>query len=300
MTLADFFSASYAWADANAFFIMAVAVLLPLVGTALAWLGKGGRTDSDGKFIASAVMGAALVGVLVEVGAIFVARSVLGASLLSANLLLLLAPAVCLAGSVLGIRLVFPLSQLGSVKTATDLGLFLLACGGVLWVMSKFRGWSVLFFGSFLQLVVIGALALFVLWRLYRRAFGLSGSRPADAAAADPVDELRAGRPGTALATSAPGNPMVAGSLAVGVVALAAGALFGLWQLTRATAPSPSPTPVRSAPVPVVVQPPADAPRPTGDQPSAYGYLDDDGVQHYVQRLDQVPPRYRAQAKPVD
>ncbi|MGC4115493.1 MAG: hypothetical protein QM765_13000 [Myxococcales bacterium] len=296
MTLADFFGASYAWADANALFILAVAVLVPVAGTALAWLGKGGRTDSDGKLVASAVMGFALVGVLVELGAIFVARSALGVSLLSANLLLLVAPVVCLAGSVLGIRLVFPLSQLGSVKTATDLGLFLLACGGLLWVMSKFRGWSVVFFGSILQLLVIGALALFVLWRLYRRAFGLSRRREPQASA-DP-DELSAGRGPAALATSAPGSPIVAGSLAVGVVAVAAGALFGLWQLTGASrAAVPSMGTVRTAqPSPPAVP----APEARREQPSAYSYVDENGELHYVQRLDQVPARYRGQAKPID
>jgi len=303
MTLADFFALSYAWADQNASFILAAALLIPLVGTALAWIGKGGRTDADGKFIASAVMGLALVGVLVELAAIFVARSILGTSLLSANLLLLLAPVVCLAGSVLGIRMVFPLSQLGSVKTATDLGLFLLACGAALWLMSKFRGWGVLFMGSFMQLVVIGLLGLFVLWRLYRRAFGITGTRPAQ--------QVDAGQPQAALLPAAgPGSSLVAGSLAVGVVAVAAGALIGLWQLTRPasggagqgqTPPTVVTIPAAN-PAPTPVSPPtaADPGSPTGRAPSAYGYLDDDGAQHYVQRLDQVPPKYRASAKPVD
>lgn len=291
MTLSEFFAVSYGWADLNAAFIMAAAVLIPLVGTALAWIGKGGKTDADGKLVASAVMGLALVGVLVELAAIFVARSLIGTSLLSANLLLLLAPVVCLAGSVLGIRLVFPLSQLGSVKTATDLGLFLLACAGALWMMSKFRGWSVFFMGSLGQLLVIGLLGLFVLWRLYRRAFGVSASR-----AAQP--QLDDGQPRAALApaSAGPGSSLVAGSLAVGVVAVAAGALVGLWQLTRPAAGQPPPTGVT---VPAANPAPV-AGDPGRRTPSAYGYVDDDGAQHYVQGLEQVPAKYRAKAKPVE
>lgn len=297
MTLADFFSASYAWADANALFILAVAILLPVAGTALAWLGKGGRTDSDGRLVASAVMGIALVGVLLELGAIFVARSVVGVSLLSANLLLLLAPVVCLAGSVLGIRMVFPLSRLGSVKTATDLGLFLLACGGVLWAMSKFRGWSVMFFGSLAQLLVIGALALFVLWRLYRRAFGLSGGG-AEKAPRAAAESLAAGRSSEAFSASAPGNPLVAGSLAVGVVAIAAGALLGLWQMTRSSAGEPRPTAPATSPAANAPSVPA---RPSAARaPSAYSYVDENGDQHFVQTLEQVPVQLRAKAKPLE
>ncbi|MBI5549236.1 MAG: hypothetical protein HY901_35575 [Deltaproteobacteria bacterium] len=282
MTLNEFFLASYSWADLNAAFILAVAVLLPLTGTVLAYIGKGGRTDTDGRFVASAVMAMAIVGVLGEVVAIFVARGYLGVSVFDANLLLLVAPIVCLAGAVLGIRLVFPLSQLGSVRTATDLGLFLAACGGIVWMLSKFRGWSVVFLGSFLQLLLIGAVALFLLLRLYRRAFGQAGStRPA----------MESSEAGAGLRTGAGGSPLLGASLAIGVVALSAGALFGFWQFTRPSSEQ------RTAPSSAVTAEPTRAPRAT---PSAYSYIDERGLEHLVQRLEEVPERYRPGAKPIE
>lgn len=92
-------------------------------------------------------------------------------SLLNASLLLLLAPIVCLVGCVLGIRRVFPLSQLGSVKSVIDVSAFVAACLFVMWMFSMFRGWSVIFFGSFAQLIAVALLAIWLIRRLYRRAF---------------------------------------------------------------------------------------------------------------------------------
>jgi hypothetical protein len=122
--------------------------------------------------IASVVMAVALLAAVLEVLAIGIAVGVKGLAVGDANLLLLLAPGVCLVGCVLGIRRVFPLNQLGSVKSAVDVGAFALACLAVIWIFSTFRGWSVIFFGSFAQLLVVGALAGLLIWRLYRRAFG--------------------------------------------------------------------------------------------------------------------------------
>lgn len=173
VTLNDLLTQSYHWGDANARTVLLASALVPLVGTLLAFIGKGGKTDADGRFIASTVIALAVLVVLVEVGGFFVARNLFSASLLDANALLLLSPVLCLVGSVLGIRMVFPLSELGSVRTLVDLGLFLLACGGAVWLLSRFRGWHVVFFGSVIELLIVAAIGFFFLRRLYRRAFGL-------------------------------------------------------------------------------------------------------------------------------
>ena len=76
-----------------------------------------------------------------------------------------------LAGCLLGIRMVFPLNELASVQTFTDMGLFVAACLFVLWLFSTFRGWGIVFLGDLGQLVIIGGLGYLVLRRLYRRAF---------------------------------------------------------------------------------------------------------------------------------
>ncbi|MBX3471760.1 MAG: hypothetical protein KF878_33305 [Planctomycetes bacterium] len=171
MTLDEALRGAYSWADDNALWVLAAGLALPVVGTVAARIGKGGRTDADGRLIASLVMGVALLAVVVEVGCLFVARTALGADLLHANLLLVVAPVLCLAGSVAGLRMVFPLSELGSVRTALDVAGFLAACAAVVWVASRFH-FGLVFLGSLGQLVVIVLLAGVVLWRLWRRAVG--------------------------------------------------------------------------------------------------------------------------------
>jgi len=171
MTVDEFFFLVYAWSEVHAVEVFAAAIALPILGTAAAWLGRGGKTDADGRFIASTVMAVAIAAVLLEILGIGIALGVKNVSLLNASLLLLLAPIVCLVGCVIGIRRVFPLSQLGSVKSAVDVSAFVAACLAVMWIFSMFRGWSLVFFGSFAQLLVVALLAAVLVWRLYRRAF---------------------------------------------------------------------------------------------------------------------------------
>lgn len=271
MTLNDFLQLSYAWADRQALLVLLVAVLIPIVGTALAWVGKGGRTDADGRFIASAVVALAFLGVLVELAAIFVARAVHGVGVFDANLLLLLAPLLCLAGSLLGIRLVFPLSELGSIRTALDVGLFVVACGAVLWFLSKFRGWGIVFFGGLGQLLLLGVVAAFFLWRLYRRAFGRT--RP-------PVEP----RTSPEQVSGGPRNPLAAGLLALGVVAATGGVLAGAYAwLARTGGPTA----------------PVGGPAGPGEKPTAFTYTDARGIQHFVSHLEDVPAEFRSSAKPL-
>jgi hypothetical protein len=177
MTLEQLVREAYAAADANAPWVLAGAALVPLLGTVAARIAKGGKTDADGRLIASLVMAFALVAVVLEIACLFIARAALDANVLEANAMLFAAPVVCLTGAVLGLRLVFPLTELGSVRTAIDLVGFLLACAAVVWLASRFH-WGVFFVGSMGQLLVILALAGLVLHRLYRRALrGRDGDR---------------------------------------------------------------------------------------------------------------------------
>jgi hypothetical protein len=174
MTLNDFFFGSYGWSEEHAPLLFLAALLFPVAGALAARVGKGGKTDADGKFIASAVVGLAMIWLFIEVTAIAIGVGVLDKSVLEANILLLAAPIVCAFGSVMAMRLVVPLNQIGSVRTIYDLLVFAAGCALVIGVCSKFRGWGIVFFGSFTQLILIGALALFLLYRLGKRAFGLS------------------------------------------------------------------------------------------------------------------------------
>jgi hypothetical protein len=172
MTVDEFFFLVYAWCEVHSVEVLAAAIALPVLGSLAAWVGKGGKTDADGRLIASGVMAVALGAVLLEVLALGIALGVKNLSLFDANLLLLVSPVLCLVGCVLGIRRVFPLSQLGSVKSAVDVSAFVVACLAVMYFFSKFRGWSLVFFGSFAQLLVVLLLAALLIWRLYKRAFG--------------------------------------------------------------------------------------------------------------------------------
>ena len=91
--------------------------------------------------------------------------------MLEANVALLAAPVVCLGLCLAGVRLVFPLDELASVRTLREVGLFVLACAVVLWLFSKFRGWGIVFWGDLGQLALILVFGFVLLRRLYRRAF---------------------------------------------------------------------------------------------------------------------------------
>jgi|SRR5581483_3015765 len=184
MTLDELLRSGYAWADARgATLLLLVGLALPVVGTVAALIGRGGKTDTDGKLIASTIVGFAVLLVMLEIAAVMIGHSVYDRSVLEANAALLFAPITCLVASVVGVRLVFPLNQLASVRTIADMVAFGLACGATIWFFSRFRGWGIVFFGSFLQMVVVVLLGGFFLRRLYRRAFG-ADAKPSDSSAA--------------------------------------------------------------------------------------------------------------------
>jgi hypothetical protein len=172
MTLSDVLIRTYGWAAHNRLSILLVAVLIPIVGTILARIGKAGKTDADGRVIASVVVGLGLLAVILEAVGVIAGHALLHRSFLDADVVVLATPLLCLAGCLVGIRWVFPLNELASVRTFLDIGAFVLGCAAVLWLFSKFRGWGIVFFGGVGQLVVIALLGFVLLRRLYRRAFG--------------------------------------------------------------------------------------------------------------------------------
>ena len=170
MSLGELLVSVYTWGDEHALEILFGAIVVPLLGTALAWLGRLGRTDRDGRFVASVVVALGVVVFLLGVMALVVAYAAFDGSVLAANLALLAAPIVCLGGCLLGTKLVFPLNELASVRSLLDIGLFLAASIAVVWLFLQFRGWEIIFFGGLEQLVIIGALGFYLLRRLYKRA----------------------------------------------------------------------------------------------------------------------------------
>lgn len=172
MTLSETLTEAYGAVDRHALIVFLACAGVPVVGTVAAWIGKGGKTDKDGRFFANLAVGFGLLALILEVLVIVIARAAFSASLMDANVLLLFGPPLALVLGLLGVRLVFPLSELGSAKTARAAVLFVLLVVAIIWFFGQFRGWGVIFFGSVAQLAALGVLAWFLLRRLGRRALG--------------------------------------------------------------------------------------------------------------------------------
>jgi hypothetical protein len=176
LTLREIFEASFAFADSNDALIFGLSLAVPIVGIVLAWIGRGGRSQEDGKAFANAFVFAAVVQFVVAMIGGYVGVAFLERSLLDTSLLLLVAPWVWLTLSVFGLRLIFPLSELTSWRSILDVGAFFAVSAALIWFLSMFRGWGVLFFGSLVQLVLILAFAAFLLRQLFVRAFRAGGT----------------------------------------------------------------------------------------------------------------------------
>lgn len=171
MSLRELVLGLYLGAEAHALAVLIGSMVWALGGSLLARIGKGGTSDRDGRAIASVVIGGAVLWVVVAASAGAIGHVGFGKGLLDADILLLLSPLLCLALSVAGIRWAFPLSELATVRTLRDVGLFVLACALLVWLLSRFRGWGILFLGGLGDLLLIGCLAVVLLLVLYRRAF---------------------------------------------------------------------------------------------------------------------------------
>mgnify|MGYP001810010510 CR=1 FL=1 len=174
MTLMDLLKAAYDGLHTHSALVALLLIALPIGGTALARIGKGGRTDADGKLIASLVIGLAVLLVFAELVALLIAakvvhRDVFGVMMM-ADAVLILGPPLSLAACIAGLRLVFPLGQLATIRTLRDAGLMLGVGAALLWVLSRFKGWGVWFLGSIAELIVIAGVAIALGVYLVRRS----------------------------------------------------------------------------------------------------------------------------------
>lgn len=177
MTLHDVYlqlSQLYGWAAERSLLVFACACALPLLGTLAAWVGKGGKTDRDGRWIANLLLISSLLLVGFELVALVVAHATLDRGpqwIMEVDALLLVAPLAYLGLTLVGIRQVFPLGQLETIRRLTSLGLL---AGGVLflvWLAGRFF-WGVVFVAHFAWLLVLFGVAALVLWHLWRRTVG--------------------------------------------------------------------------------------------------------------------------------
>jgi hypothetical protein len=172
MTLEDFFVTVYKGLLENKGLITVALVSIPVVGTLGAWIGKSGKTEKDGIFLANLVIWIATGVFAFAVIVSLIGMSMMGKSLLQGDLVLLCAPIFCVVGTFFGIRKVFPLGELSSTYTLKDVGIFLIGCLVVWFIFKTFRGWGILFFGSVLQLVAWLVAGYWLMRRLAKRAFG--------------------------------------------------------------------------------------------------------------------------------
>lgn len=171
MTVEDLLQSMYIASQEHATALLIGAFVLPALGTLVAWIGRGGESDADGRIIGSVLVGTGIAAVIGELVAVSIGVGLLGRNLLEADVRLLLAPIVLLAGGVLGIRLVFPANELGSARTARDLGLLIASCAAILGFFSRFEGWRLPWFGNFTALIVVLAIAAAFVVTLFRRVF---------------------------------------------------------------------------------------------------------------------------------
>ncbi|MDP6942970.1 MAG: hypothetical protein QF464_02375 [Myxococcota bacterium] len=177
MTVEEFFLSTYQSLEAHREVIGLSLVAVPVVGTLAAWVGKGGKTDRDGIFIANVVITVAVGIFAIALIMGLIGLALMDKSLLDGDVILLAAPIVCAVGTFFGIRKVFPLGDLSSIQTLKDVGLFVLACIGVWFVFKSFRGWGIIFFGTLSQLILWGLAGFWLMRRLAKRAFGAGSDR---------------------------------------------------------------------------------------------------------------------------
>jgi len=165
------------WGREHGTLIFLIFCAIPVLGTIASWIGKGGKTDADGKLFANLCIGFSILAVLGELITLVVVHNFIAQGdpswIGEAPVLLALGPPVCLAGCILGIRMVFPLNELATVKTFFDVVAFMAAMVVVWFLLSKFHGWGVIFFGGIFQLLLIFVVGGFIIRRLWRRAIGV-------------------------------------------------------------------------------------------------------------------------------
>ena len=171
LTFRGIFESAYGFAETNAALIFGLSLLVPVVGITMAWVGRGGRTDEDGRLYANVFVFVAVVQFVLAMIVGYVGVAFLGRSLFDTDLLLMAAPWIWLVLSIVGLRQIFPLSELTTWRSALDVAGFFAVCAAFVWFLSMFRGWGIFFIGSLVELLIIVALAVFLIRQLFLRAF---------------------------------------------------------------------------------------------------------------------------------
>jgi hypothetical protein len=170
MTLHDALVEAYAWGVVHGTVILLSAIVIPILGALAAQLGKGGRTDEDGRAIASVVVGLGALSMVLALVAVHFGHSYFGYGLLDADWRLVLAPVACLVCSLVAVRWVFPISELAGARSVGYLVLVFAGCWLLIKFFSMFEGWRMYIWGSLFELAIVLAAAGYGLWRLFKRA----------------------------------------------------------------------------------------------------------------------------------
>lgn len=171
MTSAQLALALYGWLANYAPEVFAMCIGVPLVGVSLcALMRQSRRRGTRGQWLGNATLWCAVGVLALALVLVALARALLDVDLTRAPLLLLAGPPVGAVIAIVGMHWTYPLNQLAAWRTLTDIGWFVLASSAVIWLVSQFRGWGILFGASVLELAAIAIFVAWLLRRLYRRA----------------------------------------------------------------------------------------------------------------------------------
>ncbi len=168
MTVREGLLFGYDWLFANADMVLLSLLAVPIILTLVVWVSKRwGRPSEFATITRLGLMG--LLGcVIVEAILIAVAIVGFGVSMLDADIRLLIAPPLVLAISWVGLRSVAPMA-VQVVERSVRAGLILaVMVAALLWLLQKFHGWGIAFFGSvdhLMALIVICVIAMRAMWR---------------------------------------------------------------------------------------------------------------------------------------
>ena len=171
MTIAELARTLVDWLVAHQHTILLVYLVAPLVATAVIWMCKRARAHATGTRFASITIVLVVVSIVLEALVLAVARGFFDADLTATPVLLVIGPPLAAVVAISGIHCVYPLTQLAAWRSLTDIGWFVLAAAVLFWLVTKFRGWGIIFAGSLLELLVLCGLAYWLLRRLFKRAF---------------------------------------------------------------------------------------------------------------------------------
>ena len=169
LTLEQSLLGLYDAAAAQGAWLLGASVVIPLLGTLAAWIGRGGRTDQDGRAIANGLLLTAMSVFILGLLAATVWIAILDRSLLQLSWQLVLGPPLWFGLTLASVHRVFDLRELRAGQLLRDAGLLLALVAAVLWFFAQFRGWGVVFLGGISQLILIIAAIIWYGRRLLER-----------------------------------------------------------------------------------------------------------------------------------